>query len=285
MEAFINDAASAAATDVDAAAAAHTALTRAALNPITGWGESVLQSAHRTRSSRDPSWSPMSRRDPARAHVESDWMDAAGRAADATGLGRSGELTPTEHKHAGLDMEKLGLRDALGKAAEKQKEQGLETGWKQGTMLSEKIAEDHSLLLHAPLKGAPAPAKPVNPDDVAEKATKWAESRKHEIELREEKRKKKLEQEEAQEAELVKKHRKVLPKARLEELHARLGTTTARGQPLKRPPKQASAPPFERSMRHYPASPRATPRRQSSPNCTPTHGLDGRPVSDVLNFD
>ena len=153
----------------------------------------------------------MSRRDPARAHVESDWMDAAGRAADATGLGRSGELTPTEHQHAGLGMEKLGLRDALGKAAEKQKEQELETGWKQGTMLSEKIAEDHSLLLHAPLKDAPAPAKPVNPDDVAEKATKWAESRKHEIELREEKRKKKLEQEEAQEAELVKKHRKVLP--------------------------------------------------------------------------
>ena len=280
MEAFINDAASAAATDADAAAAAHTALTRAALNPITGWGESVLQSAHRTRSSRDPSWALMSRRDPARAHVESDWMDAAGRAADATGLGRSGELTPTEHKHAGLDMEKLGLRDALGKAAEKQKEQELETGWKQGTMLSEKIAEDHSLLLHAPLKDAPAPAKPVNPDDVAEKATKWAESRKHEIELREEKRKKKLEQEEAQEAELVKKHRKVLPKARLEELHARLGTTTARGQPLKRPPKQASPHPFERSMRHYPASPRATPRRQSSPNCTPTHGLDGRPVSE-----
>ena len=73
MEAFINDAASAAATDVDAAAAAHTALTRAALNPITGWGESVLQSAHRTRSSRDPSWSPMSRRDPAR-HRGPRWV-------------------------------------------------------------------------------------------------------------------------------------------------------------------------------------------------------------------
>ena len=51
-------------------------------------------------------------------HAEVRALDAAGRAADATGLGRSGELTPTEHKHAGLDMEKLGLRDALGKAAE-----------------------------------------------------------------------------------------------------------------------------------------------------------------------
>eukprot|EP01046_Picozoa_sp_COSAG06_P074788 COSAG06_NODE_23044_length_704_cov_1.046281_1_plen_198_part_10 len=155
-------------------AAAASLLT--VLNPITGWGAEAVESPPRARGKlREPSVDVFG---------PNDWLDRGSELEDVRAgartdhqRGRSGEVTPTEHKDAVLETRVLELRKiAPGPGVPQDREawQTVSTGSRDKD--AERLAADHSLFL-ASTKDTPSP-KSVKRDpraaaEKAEKMVKW----------------------------------------------------------------------------------------------------------------
>ena len=252
-----------------AAAIAATTSLLSVLNPITGWGTEVHSPPRPRGKALEPRVDAFG---PSAA-----WPDTAaaaqegGRAGTRTDLqrGRSGMVTPTEHKYSSLETSVLELRTVEpgpGVPQGRAPWRAAPTGSKERD--AQRMAADHSLYLATPLSPAPSVAPVKCGAQAADE--KWQAMVKWQKEKMERREKQKAEEDakkvEAEEA-VVQKSRKRIEPQQQGDLYTRLATTDRRGKPLKRGSTATRTTPYERSMRRAGSSSGGidVARRRSAP--------------------
>ena len=250
-ESAVTSATSSTAAHESAAATAATISLLSVLNPITGWGTEV-------HSPPRPRGKALERHGDAFGPTAA-WPDTAaaiqeeGRAGTRTDLqrGRSGMVTPTEHKYSSLETAVLELRKiepGPGAPQGRAPWRAAPTGSKERD--AARLAADHSLNLATPLSSAPSMVPVKRGAQAADE--KWQAMVKWQKEKYERREKQKAEEDakkmEAEEA-LVQTSRKRIEPQQQGDLYTRLATTDRRGKPLKRGSTATRTTPYEQSMR------------------------------------